>query len=220
MVAGPRDTGGRCRRAHPWIETCIVNMQLRRAALAKQRHTAMGKDLPKQLHRPVGRLTILDRQIERARRDLRALWRAASPADRLFSVERLLQETALPPEIARQLHDVQDAVRDAWATARTSFVMSSADLARPRVRGLCTLAVPEHPQTCALEHARSRLGCAGRRLIEGTATQHGDDNGEQAIDDATNSACVVRSCGSQARVDRSKARVPNRRGPRMVGGIS
>ena len=80
----------------------------------------MGKDLPKQLHRPVGRLTILDRQIVRARRDLRALWRAASPADRLFSVERLLQETALPPEIARQLHDVQDAVRDAWAMARVA----------------------------------------------------------------------------------------------------
>jgi len=59
-------------------------------------------------------------RFERARRSLLELWRRASPADRLFAVDRLLRETVLEHEVSQRLHAVQDAVRDAWATARVA----------------------------------------------------------------------------------------------------
>ena len=78
---------------------------------------------------------------------------------------------------------------------RSSFVMSSADLlARPRVRGPFTLAVPEHPQTCALEHARS--GRRRSRLVERLIAQHPDEHAEQAIGDAPHRTRVVGAAGS------------------------
>jgi hypothetical protein len=78
---------------------------------------------------------------------------------------------------------------------RSFFVMSSADLlARPRVRGLCTLAVPEHPQTRALEHARS--GRRRRRLVERLSAQHPDEHAEQAIGDAPHRTRVLGAAGS------------------------
>ena len=81
------------------------------------------------------------------------------------------------------------------AADRSSFVMSSADpLARPRVRGLCTLAVPEPPQTCALEHARSDR--RRRRLVERLIAQHPDEHAEQAIGDAPHRTRVVGAAGS------------------------
>jgi hypothetical protein len=78
---------------------------------------------------------------------------------------------------------------------RSFFVMSSADLlARPRVRGLCTLAVPEHPQTRALEHARS--GRRRRRLVERLSAKHPDEHAEQAIGDAPHRTRVLGPAGS------------------------
>lgn len=69
---------------------------------------------------PARRLAMIERDIERARRTLRDLWRRASPADRLFAVDRLLRETVLEPDVSQRLHTVQDAVRDAWAMARVT----------------------------------------------------------------------------------------------------
>lgn len=66
------------------------------------------------------RLATIERDIERTRRTLMDLWRRASPADRLFAVDRLLREVVLDHDVAAQLHSVQDHVRDAWATARVA----------------------------------------------------------------------------------------------------
>ena len=96
----------------------------------------MANDLQNTTHRPAGRLATLEREIERTRRTLKALWRAASPADRLFAVDRLLRDTVLPYEVSQQLHDVQDAVRDAWATAR---VTTHIRLSIPADAGLASL---------------------------------------------------------------------------------
>ena len=98
--------------------------------------------------------------------------------------------------------------------------MSSADpLARPRVRGLAPSGVPEHPQTCALEHPRS----GGRRrkwLIERSIAQHGDGDAEQAIADAAHRTRVVGVGGSQASVIRCEARVAARCVAGMVDRVT
>jgi exonuclease V gamma subunit len=96
--------------------------------------------------------------------------------------------------IARRIAEVAGVCMNVEAD-RSSFVMSSADLlARPRVRGPFTLAVPEHPQTCALEHARS--GRRRRRLVERLIAQHPDEHAEQAIGDAAHRTRVVGDVGS------------------------
>lgn len=69
---------------------------------------------------PTRRLAIIERDIERTRRVLMEAWRRASPADRLFAVDRLLREVVLDHAISQRLHIVQDHVRDAWATARVA----------------------------------------------------------------------------------------------------
>lgn len=89
-----------------------------------------------QLKNTTHRTATLDREIERTRRTLKSLWRTASPADRLFAVDRLLRDTLLPREISQQLHEVQDAVRDAWATAR---VAAHVRLSIPADAGLAAL---------------------------------------------------------------------------------
>lgn len=97
----------------------------------------MADDLPlSKPTRPAGRLATIEREIERTRRTLLHLWRQASPADRLFAVDRLLRETILPPDISQRLQDVQDAVRDAWATAR---VATHLRLSIPADAGLASL---------------------------------------------------------------------------------
>lgn len=77
----------------------------------------MASDFPTQ---PSRRLAIIEREIERTRRVLMDAWRRASPADRLFAVDRLLREVVLDPAVSQRLHLVQDHVRDAWATARVA----------------------------------------------------------------------------------------------------
>jgi hypothetical protein len=79
---------------------------------------------------------VLEREMAEQRRRLLELWRLASPADRLFAVDRLLRETVLPGDVQRQLQVVQDAVRDAWVTARVAKVLKDKMPADARVASL------------------------------------------------------------------------------------
>jgi hypothetical protein len=82
------------------------------------------------------RLAIIERDIERTRRTLMELWRRASPADRLFAVDRLLRDVVLDHDVAEQLHTVQDHVRDAWATARVAAHLRDSVPADARLASL------------------------------------------------------------------------------------
>lgn len=60
----------------------------------------------------------------------------ASPADRLFAVDRLLRESLLPVDVQRRLQAVQDVVRDAWVTVRVARAMRDQVPVDVRVAGL------------------------------------------------------------------------------------
>lgn len=83
-----------------------------------------------------GRLAVVEREIAAARRRLLELWAVASPADRLFAVDRLLRENVLPPEVQQRLQRVQDVLRDAWVTARVSRVLKDTVPVDARVASL------------------------------------------------------------------------------------
>jgi hypothetical protein len=73
-------------------------------------------------------LRALDREIEGARYELRELWWKASPADRIFAVDRYLRDGWFVDERAEaELQRTQDAVRNAWATARAASTLVNVD---------------------------------------------------------------------------------------------
>lgn len=100
---------------------------------------------------PPRRLATIERDIERTRRLLLDLWRRASPADRLFAVDRLLREVVLDHDVAEQLHTVQDHVRDAWATARVAAHLKESVPADASLASL-QLRLIERDRDVFLEH--------------------------------------------------------------------
>ena len=92
----------------------------------------MANDLPTIKHRSVGRLATIEREIERARRTLKALWRAASPADRLFAVDRLLNAVRRYRNVVAR-HVLSAAPRTTAATGATTTARTttSATTTRP-----------------------------------------------------------------------------------------
>jgi hypothetical protein len=96
----------------------------------------MSDAVPSTPMRRPGRFAAIEREIAATRRQLQELWRSASPADRIFAVDRLLRETILPPQVQQRLQAVQDVVRDAWVTARVANVLKDAVPADARVASL------------------------------------------------------------------------------------
>ena len=101
---------------------------------------------------PAG-LPSVERAIEQARRVLRDLWWKASTADRIFAVDRLVREELLAPALQTRLAQMQDVVRDTWATARALAALGDKIPADAQLAGL-QLTIAERDRDNFLEEHR------------------------------------------------------------------
>ena len=88
-------------------------------------------------------LSAMQKQIDEIRRNLCELWQDAAHTERMFAVDRMLRDCALPAAAATELGELQDRVRDAWAAARLQAA-SAPRFANAKLAGLqLTLAERE-----------------------------------------------------------------------------
>ena len=110
-------------------------------------------------------LADLDRELDRARRALRELWHRVSPTDRIFAVDRLLRDEALPFELEDELEEVAERVRDAWVLVR--FRRHSAPSSADTLQAELSLELAERERDAWLEdkHLFDVLFCAAESYL-------------------------------------------------------
>ena len=100
-----------------------------------------------------GRFASLQREISVRRAELLRQWHGTGPADRIFSVERLLREGIVDVAVEQQLRVHQDRVRAAWVNYRVRKALSTGGPADAQVAALA-LTVAERGLFAYLDGAQ------------------------------------------------------------------
>ncbi|OGQ09539.1 MAG: hypothetical protein A2138_12265 [Deltaproteobacteria bacterium RBG_16_71_12] len=118
-------------------------------------------------------MAALDLEIDRSRRELTEAWAAASSADRIFAVDRLLREDRMAPELYERLAALQALVRGAWVEVRVASLAGSTSTAARQAGLRLLLLEREVDELLDQGHLREALYLTAEGFLRRVPAPHG-----------------------------------------------